>query len=79
MNREKKTADVFILQIWYDFNVVKIFTAAPQLLFQSFQFFYKLKFLILFSPQLPNDTIIQVWMGDMTDVMRATSLGYEVS
>ncbi|KAH9503535.1 hypothetical protein Btru_068140 [Bulinus truncatus] len=28
--------------------------------------------------QLPNDTIIQVWMGDMADVMRATSLGYQV-
>ncbi|KAI8790496.1 beta-hexosaminidase subunit alpha isoform X2 [Biomphalaria glabrata] len=28
--------------------------------------------------QLPNDTIIQVWMGDMGDVMRATSLGYHV-
>ncbi|CAL1536508.1 unnamed protein product [Lymnaea stagnalis] len=28
--------------------------------------------------QLPNDTIIQVWMGDMGDVMRATSLGYQV-
>ncbi|CAG5126102.1 unnamed protein product, partial [Candidula unifasciata] len=28
--------------------------------------------------QLPNDTIIQVWMGDMADVMRATSMGYQV-
>ncbi|XP_059163541.1 uncharacterized protein LOC131946628 [Physella acuta] len=28
--------------------------------------------------QLPNDTIIQVWMGDMGDVMRATTLGYQV-
>lgn len=28
--------------------------------------------------QLPNDTIIQVWMGDMADVSRAISLGYQV-
>ncbi|GFR96772.1 beta-hexosaminidase subunit beta, partial [Elysia marginata] len=28
--------------------------------------------------QLPNDTIIQVWMGDMADVSRAISMGYQV-
>ncbi|KAK7445507.1 hypothetical protein BaRGS_00040336, partial [Batillaria attramentaria] len=27
---------------------------------------------------LPNDTLIQVWMGDMADVSRAISLGYNV-
>ena len=28
--------------------------------------------------QLPNDTLIQVWMGDMADVSRAISMGYDV-
>ncbi|PVD21026.1 hypothetical protein C0Q70_19192 [Pomacea canaliculata] len=28
--------------------------------------------------KLPNDTLIQVWMGDMADVSRAISLGYDV-
>ncbi|XP_046550141.1 uncharacterized protein LOC124259963 [Haliotis rubra] len=28
--------------------------------------------------QLPNDTIIEVWMGDMADVNRAISMGYQV-
>lgn len=28
--------------------------------------------------KLPNDTLIQVWMGDMADVSRAISLGYNV-
>ena len=28
--------------------------------------------------QLPSDTLIQVWMGDMADVSRAISLGYNV-
>ncbi|KAK3603826.1 hypothetical protein CHS0354_042831 [Potamilus streckersoni] len=28
--------------------------------------------------QLPNDTIIQVWQGDMSDVQRAITMGYSV-
>ncbi|CAG5128765.1 unnamed protein product, partial [Candidula unifasciata] len=28
--------------------------------------------------QLPNDTIIQVWMGGANDVLKATSMGYQV-
>lgn len=31
-----------------------------------------------FYYKLPNDTIIQVWQGDMADVYRAIELGYNV-
>lgn len=32
--------------------------------------------LFLCFPQLPNDTIIQIWQGDMGDVQRAIDMGY---
>ena len=36
-------------------------------------------FLIFKIPfQLPNDTVIEVWMGEMADVSRAIGLGYKV-
>lgn len=34
------------------------------------------KFFFCVFSQLPNDTIIQIWQGDMGDVQRAIDMGY---